>query len=40
MASHDSSAKGNNDYVNQLVKEQESLNPQLTHAYKLLQQGK
>ncbi|GIX68679.1 KH domain-containing, RNA-binding, signal transduction-associated protein 2 [Caerostris darwini] len=38
MASLDSSAKANNDYVNQLIKEQESLNSQSSHAYKLLQQ--
>ncbi|XP_015911258.1 KH domain-containing, RNA-binding, signal transduction-associated protein 2 isoform X2 [Parasteatoda tepidariorum] len=37
MATMDSSAK-NNDYVNQLLKEQESLNSQYSHAYKLLQQ--
>ncbi|GFS80942.1 KH domain-containing, RNA-binding, signal transduction-associated protein 3 [Nephila pilipes] len=38
MASHDSSAKGNNDYINQLIKEQEALSSQYSHAYKLLQQ--
>lgn len=39
MAAQDSSAKMNTDYLNQLVKEQESLNSQHTNAYKLLQQG-
>lgn len=39
MAAQDSSAKANSDYLNQLLKEQESLNSQHTNAYKLLQQG-
>lgn len=40
MAAQDTSAKANNDYLNQLLKEQESLNSQCTNAHKLLQQGK
>lgn len=39
MAAQDISAKANNEYINQLLKEQEGLNPQHSHAYKLLQQG-
>lgn len=40
MAAQETSAKANNDYLSQLLKEQEGLNSQCTAAYKLLQQGK